>query len=164
MFSTSLINFKDLLIFHFKDNKDFFASSGVFDPLIILMTLSKFSTDTDNPINIWALSSAFFKSYLVFLITTSSLNFKKFSKKSLRLQFFGFLSTIANVLKPKELSIDVYLNNCLLTVSGSTFLLKSIETLMPSLFDSSLMSLIPSIFFSLTSSAILSFKLDLLTW
>ena len=35
---------------------------------------------------------------------------------------------------------------------------------MPSLLDSSLMSLIPSIFFSLTSCAILSFNTDLLTW
>ena len=61
-------------------------------------------------------------------------------------------------------SIDVNLYNCLLTVSGSTFLLKSIETLIPSLLDSSLISLIPSIFLSLTSSAILSFKLDLLIW
>ena len=75
----------------------------------------------------------------------------------------GFWSTIARVLNPNELSIEVYLYNCLLTVSGSTFLLKSIETLIPSWFDSSLISLIPSIFLSLTSSAILSFKRDLLT-
>ena len=162
--SISLINFWDLLIFHLIFNNLIFASSGFLDDLIIFITLSKFSTLTISPINVCAFSSALFRSNFVFLITTSSLNFKKFSKKSLRLQFFGFLSTIANVLKPKELSIDVYLNNCLLTVSGSTFLLKSIETLIPSLFDSSLMSLMPSIFFSLTSSAILSFKLDLLTW
>ena len=112
----------------------------------------------------WALSSGFFKSNLVFLITISSLNFKKFSKKSLRLQVFGLLSTIAKLLNPKELSIDVYLYNCLFTVSGSTLLLRSIATLIPSLFDSSLMSLIPSIFLSLTSSAIRSFKIDLFTW
>ena len=127
------------------------------------MTLSKFSTDTDKPIRMWALSSAFFKSNFVLLITVSSLNFKKFSKNSLRLQVFGLLSTIAKVLNPKELSIDVYLKSCLFTVSGSTFDLKSIATLIPSLFDSSRISLIPSIFLSLTSSAILSFKVDLLT-
>ena len=91
----------------------------------------------------WTLSSAFFKSNFVFLITTFSLNFKKFSMKSLRLQVLGLLLTIARELNPKELSIEVYLNNCLLTVSGSTFLLKSIETLIPSLLDSSLISLIP---------------------
>ena len=90
-------------------NKDFFASSGVLDDLIILIILSKFSTDTDSPIKIWALSSAFFKSNLVFFITTSSRNDKKLVKKSFRLHVFGFPLTIANVLKPKELSIDVFL-------------------------------------------------------
>ena len=123
-----------------------------------------FSTLTDNPTSIWALSSAFCKSYLVFLITTSSLNFKKFSKKSFSPHVLGLLSTIARLLNPNELSIDVYLYNCLLTVSGSTFLLRSIATLIPSLLDSSLISLIPSIFFSLTNCAICSFKFDLLTW
>ena len=44
------INLNDLLIFHFILNKLFLASSGVFDFLIILITLSKFSTDTDKPI------------------------------------------------------------------------------------------------------------------
>ena len=76
----------------------------------------------------------------------------------------GLLSTIANVLNPNELSIDVYLNNCLFTVSGSTFDLKSMATLIPSLFDSSRISLIPSIFLSLTSSAIRSLSTDLFTW
>ena len=73
-FSTKEINFWDLFIFHFLDKIDFFASSGVLDDLIIFIISSKFSTETDKPINIWALSSAFFKSNLVFLITTSSLN------------------------------------------------------------------------------------------
>jgi len=98
-----------------------------------------------------ALSSAFCKSNFVFLITTSSLKVRKFSKNSFKLQVLGFPSTIAKVLKPKELSIDVFLYSCLLIVSGSTPFLKSIATLIPSLFDSSLISLIPSIFFSLTS-------------
>ena len=164
LFCISLINFVDLLIFHFVFNSIFFASSGFLELLIILITLSIFSTDTDKPIKIWALSSAFFKSNFVLLITTSSLNERKFSKNSFKLQVLGFLSTIANVLKLKELSIDVYLNNCLLTVSGSTFDLKSIATRTPSRLDSSLISLIPSIFLSLTSSAILSFKTDLFTW
>ena len=126
--------------------------------------MSKFSTDTDNPINICARSSAFFKSNFVFLTTTSSLKDKKFSKNSFKLQVLGFWSTIASVLKPNELSIDVYLYNCLLTVSGSTFRLRSIDTLIPSLLDSSLISLIPSIFFYRISCTIISFKDDLLTW
>ena len=49
---------------------------------IIFIILSRFSTDTDNPINIFARSSAFWRSNLVFLITTSSLKVKKLDKKS----------------------------------------------------------------------------------
>ena len=85
------------------------ASSGVFDERIILIILSKFSTDADNPSRICALSSAFCRSNLVFLITTSSLKDKKFVRKSFKLQVFGFPSTIAKVLKPNELSIWVFL-------------------------------------------------------
>ena len=105
LLSISVINFFDLLIFHFVFKIDFLASSGVLDDLIIFMTLSKFSTETDNPINICALSSAFCKSNFVFLTTTSSLNDKKFVKKSFRLQVSGLPSTIAKVLNPNELSI-----------------------------------------------------------
>ena len=107
--STKEINFCDLLIFHFVFKIEDFASSGVFDDRIIFIILSKFSTDTDNPINICALSSAFWRSNFVFLVTTSSLNVKKFDKNSFKLQVFGFPSTIAKVLKPKELSIWVFL-------------------------------------------------------
>ena len=42
-------------------------------------------------------------------MTTSSLNFKKFSKKSFNEHVLGLLSTIANELKPNEVSMDVYL-------------------------------------------------------
>ena len=101
----------------------------------------------DKPIKMCALSSAFCKSNFVFFITTTSLKLKKFDKNSFKLHVCGLPSTIAKVLNPKELSIWVFLYNCLLTVSGSTPPLKSIETLIPSLLDSSLISLIPSIFF-----------------
>jgi hypothetical protein len=47
--------------------------------------------------------------------------------------------------------------------SGSSPLLSSITTLIPFLSDSSLRSVIPEIFFSLTSSAILSISLALFT-
>ena len=73
------------------------------------MILSKFSTETDKPIKMWALSSAFWRSNFVFLITTSSLKDKKLVKKSFKLHVLGFPSTIAKVLKPKELSIWVFL-------------------------------------------------------
>ena len=94
-----------MFIFHFVFNIDCLASSGVFDVRIILIILSKFSTDTDNPNKICALSSAFCRSKLVFFITTSSLKDKKFVRKSFKLQVLGFPSTIAKVLKPNELSI-----------------------------------------------------------
>jgi hypothetical protein len=71
------------------------ASSGVFDERIILIILSKFSTDTDNPNRICALSSAFCRSNLVFFMTTSSLKDKKFVRKSFKLQVLGLPSTIA---------------------------------------------------------------------
>ena len=109
LFSTSEIIFWDLLIFHLVANIDFLASSGVFDERMIFMILSRFSTETDKPIKIWARSSAFFKSNFVFLITTSSLKVKKFDKKSFKLHVCGFPSTIAKVLNPKELSIWVFL-------------------------------------------------------
>jgi hypothetical protein len=98
-----------LLIFHLVIKIDFFASSGVLDPLIILIILSKFSTETDSPIKMCALSSAFCKSNFVFFITTSSLKVKKFDIKSLRLHVSGLPFTIAKVLKPNELSICVFL-------------------------------------------------------
>ena len=107
--STKEINFWDLLIFHFVFKIEFLASSGVLEDRIIFIILSKFSTDTDNPINIWARASAFWRSNFVFLMTTSSLNDKKFDKKSFKVQVFGLPSTIAKVLKPKELSIWVFL-------------------------------------------------------
>ena len=76
---------------------------------MILIILSKFSTDTERPIKICALSSAFFKSNFVFFITTSSRKVKKLVKKSFKLHVLGLPSTIANVLNPKELSIEVFL-------------------------------------------------------
>ena len=98
-----------MLIFHLVFNIACLASSGVFEDRIILIILSKFSTETDKPIKICALSSAFCKSNLVFLITTSSLKDKKFDKKSLSVHVLGLPSTIARVLKPNELSIWVFL-------------------------------------------------------
>ena len=70
---------------------------------------------------------------------------------SFKFKIFGLFSTIANVLNPKELSMFVNLYNCLLTVSGSTPFRSSITTRIPSLLDSSLKSLMPSIFLSLTN-------------
>ena len=55
---------------------------------------------------------------------------------------------MAKVLKPKEDSIDVNLYSCLFIVSAQSFFLSLYTTLtVPSRLDSSLISLIPSIFF-----------------
>ena len=124
---------------------------------------SIFSTAVAKPINICALSSAFFKSNLILFKTVSSLNFKNSEINSFKFKILGLLFTIANVLKPNELSIFVNLYNCLRIVSGSTAFLNSITTRIPSLLDSSRISLIPSIFLSLTSCAIFSIKIDLFT-
>ena len=51
-FTTNLISFDAWLIFQVVFKSEFFASSGFLDDLIILMTLSIFSTLTDNPSNI----------------------------------------------------------------------------------------------------------------
>ena len=85
------------------------------------------------------------------MITVSSLNFKNSEINSFKFKILGLLLTIAKVLKPNELSILVNLYNCLLIVSGSTDFLNSITTRIPSLLDSSLISLMPSIFLSLTN-------------
>ena len=90
MLSTNFISFDALLIFQAVFRREFFASSWFFDDLINFITLSIFSTLTDKPNKMWTLSSAFLRSNLVLFITTSSLNFKKFSKKSFKLQVFGF--------------------------------------------------------------------------
>ena len=73
-----------MFIFHFVFNREFLASSGFLDCLIIFITLSIFSTLTDNPIKIWTRSSAFFRSYLVFFITTSLLLISKFPSYSFK--------------------------------------------------------------------------------
>ena len=109
LFSISLISFKDLFVDQVFLRSLPFASSGVLELRMIFIILSRLSILTDKPINICALSSAFFKSYFVLLVITSSLKTKKFSKKSFRLHVFGFLFTIASVLNPKELSIEVNL-------------------------------------------------------
>ena len=145
-------------------SKVFFAVSTFSEFFIIFITWSMFSTATEIPTKIWAFSWAFFKSNLILFVKVFSLKLTNSDINSFKFNIFGFLSTIARVLKPNELSIEVNLYNCLLTVSGSTFLLRSRTTLIPLWLDSSLMSLMPSIFLSLAYSAILSFKTDLLIW
>ena len=162
-FSIREINLTLFLIVHFLLSRFFLAVSVSLDDLIIFIIASIFSTAVAIPMRMWALSSVFFKSNFILLTTVFSLKSTNSEINSLRFRTLGLPFTIAKVLKPKEDSIDVSLYSCLLIVSGSTPLLKSTTTLIPSRLDSSLISLTPSIFFSLERSAIFSFKTDLLT-
>ena len=83
------------------------AISVSFEFLIILIISSIFSTAVAKPINICALSSAFFKSNFTLLITVSSLNLINSEINSFKFKIFGLLFTIAKVLKPNELSMLV---------------------------------------------------------
>jgi len=103
--SINVINLILFLIFHFLVNKFFLALSVSFEFFIILIISSIFSTAVAKPIKICARSSAFFKSNLTLLITVSSLNFKNSEINSFKFKIFGLLSTIASVLKPKEVSM-----------------------------------------------------------
>ena len=123
----SFISFLVLLIFHFFANRDFFATSTVPELLIILITESIFSTDMEIPNKICALSWALFKSNLIFFVKVFSLKSTNSDINSFKFSIFGFPSTMANVLKPNELSIEVNLYNCLLIVSGSTFFLNQLR-------------------------------------
>ena len=95
------------------------------------MTESIFSTDTEIPNKICAFSRALLKSNFILFVNVFSLKFTNSDINSFKFNIFGFPLTMANVLKPNEDSMEVNLYNCLLTVSVSTFLLKSITTLTP---------------------------------
>ena len=82
---------------------------------------------------------------------------------SYRLSTFGWLSTNASIITPNVSCNCVCLYNWLSIMLGLTSLLNSMAILIPSLSDSSLKSVIPSIFLSLTSSAIFSISFALLT-
>ena len=90
-----------------------------------------FSTETDIPIRICALLRALFKSNLVLRVKVNSLKLTNSDINSFKFNIFGLPFTMAKVLNPNEVSTEVSFYNCLLTVSGSIFLLKSITTLTP---------------------------------
>jgi len=83
------------------------------------------------PSKICTFSKALFRSNFIFLVKVFSLKFTNSDINSFKFNILGFPSTIANVLKPNEVSTDVNLYNCLLIVSGSTSLLRSTTTLTP---------------------------------
>ena len=67
-----------------------------------MIIASILSTAVAIPINICALSSVFLRSNLILLSTVFSLKETNCEMNSFRLSIFGFPSTIAKVLKPKE--------------------------------------------------------------
>ena len=139
------------------------AIFGSFDFLIIFIISSIFAIATIRPSTTWPLSFAFLKSYFVLLIMMSFLCLTKACSISLRFTSFGWPSDKTVKLIPNDCSNCVCANKLFSNTSTESPFLTSITTRNPSLSDSSLISVMPSIFFSLTSSAIFSNILALLT-
>ncbi len=140
------------------------ASAGEGARLMSSITSSTLDSATARPSRMWPRSRAFFSSNAVRRVTTSRRWPTKASIISLRLSSRGWLSTSATMFMPKLSCSCVCLNRLLSTTSGSSPRFSSITTRMPSLSDSSRMSEMPSIFFSVTSSAMRSSSAFLFTW
>ena len=128
------------------------------------MILSTLETAIAKPISTCALSLALSRSNLVRPVITSSLNSTKEEMNSLIFINFGLPLVKARELTPYELCKDENLYNLFSTTCEITPFFNSTTTLTPCLSDSSLKSLMPSIFLSLTNSAIFSSNNDLFTW
>ncbi len=88
----------------------------------------------------------------------------KRSSISLRLSVRGCPPSIASITMPNVVSSGVCANRLFSTTPEIASRLSSITIRMPCRSDSSRMSLMPSIFFSRTSSAICSISRALFTW
>ena len=139
------------------------ASWGPLLFLISVITSSRLSMAIFKPSNIWALSFAFLSSNIVRLVTTSFLNLMNCRRSSLRFRIFGWPSTMERFITPNVPCICVCRKRLFSITSETSSLLSSTTILIPSLSDSSLISDMPSIFLSLTSSAIFSMSFVLLT-
>ena len=140
------------------------ASSGLFDALIKAITSSILSEAIINPSKICALSSAFRNSNFVLLTITSCLNSMKWRIISRKLTMTGLPLTKQMLLTENELCRAVYLYNLFKTTFGIESRFNSYTILIPLLSDSSRISEIPSIFLSLTKSAVFLIISDLFTW
>jgi len=116
-----------------------------------------------NPSKIWARSSALVNLNLVRRLITSSWWSRYKVIISFRFNVFGSLLTKAMQLAPKVVCNDVNLYNWFKITSGWISRRNSITTRIPSRFDSSRISVIPSIFFSRTNCDIFSIIRALLT-
>ena len=126
------------------------------DFFMISITSSIFAIATINPSTTCPLSFACLNSNNDLFVTTVFLCSRKIFRSSSKLHNFGLPSTRTTLLIPKTCSNCEFLNKLLRTTSGTSPFFNSITALIPSLSDSSLISPIPSSFFSFTSSAILS--------
>ena len=115
------------------------------------------------PSKICALSSAFFNSYWVRLTTTTCLKSTKLEIRLLRFNNSGRPSTRHMLFTENEVCKDVYLYSLFNTTfaMASRFISKTIR--IPFLSDSSLKSEMPSIFLSLTKSAVFRMRSALFT-
>ena len=141
-----------------------FATCALADDLINSITGSIFAKATAWPSKMWPRSRAFRSSNKVLRVTTSRRWRIKQASMSLRFKVFGWPSTKATMLIPKLDCNCVWLNRLLTMTSGVSPRRRSITIRIPSLSDSSRSSVIPSIFFSFTNSAIFSMTRALLTW
>ena len=139
------------------------ASSGLFELLIKAITSSMLSEAMIKPSRICARSSAFLSSYFVLLTTTSCLKSTKYPIICLRFNSCGLPLTKLILFTENELCRAEYLYSLFKTTFGIASRFNSTTMRIPFLSDSSLRSDIPSIFLSLTSSAIFLIISALLT-
>ena len=115
-----------------------------------------FAIATINPSTMWPRSLAFFNSNFVLFVTTSFRCLMNSERISFKFNTFGWPFTNTVKLIPNDCSNCVCENKLFSKTSTDSPFLTSITIRIPSLSLSSLISLMLSIFFSLTNSAIFS--------
>ncbi len=128
------------------------------------MTSSRLPTATDSPNKVCARLRALFKSKMVRRRITSARNSMNASNTPRTLNSIGRPRFSAIIFTGKFVCISVYWNKWFKTTSAIASRFNSITTRKPSLDDSSRISEIPSMRFSLLSSAILIINCALFTW
>ena len=140
------------------------ASAELGEALIIAMTGSMLHSAMARPSKMWPRSRALRNKYTVRRVTTSRRWRINASSISLRFRIFGWPSTRATILIPNTDCMLVCAYKLLSTTSPISPRRSSITTRIPSLSDSSRNSVMPSIFFSFTNSAIRSIRRALFNW
>ncbi len=131
---------------------------------MIAMTRSMSASARASPRRRWARSSAFLRSNFVRRTTTCRRWSRKWRRRSFSGRTRGCPSTIARKMTPNEDWSGVRAKSWFRTTCETASRFRSTTTRIPSRSDSSRMAAIPSIRFSLTSSAICSMSRALFTW